>query len=268
MSLIFCHRNYLALIGPCIAIAIFIGQYSGTYSKLIKGIFAVYLTVLSFTLLSTTQLWGQPFTAAEQWFVVQKGSERASGNLTEHLLKQGRLIDAWSAMEFQVNNCPNCIDTRIKALTLSCMAKQEGKVKEHLQAAMNIIENTKVVHTPSTIEIAIKVAASKDCQSLTLDNLLSLNQQLLEKGSLSNYFKRIIHEAMAQIQLAQGEYDKALNSYYRAWDLIRSHLTAYKLVEIHKKLNQIDNALKFVNEEMCAANIFSSIFKQSSTGKV
>lgn len=248
----FLHRNYLALIGPCIAIAVSVAHYSGTYSKLIKSIFAAYLVALSFTLLLTTQLWGQPFTAAEQWFVAQKGSERASGNLTEHLLKQGRIMDAWSAMEFQVNNCPSCIDTRVKAITLSCMAKQEGKVTEHLQAAINIIDTTKIVHTPSTIEIAINVAANQSCQSLTLDNLLLLNQKLLEKNSLSNYFKRIIHESNAQIQLAQGNDDKALNSYYLAWHLIRSHLTAYKLVEVHKKLNQIDSALKFVNEEMCA----------------
>jgi len=248
----FLHRNYLALIGPCIAIAVSVAHYSGTYSKLIKGVFAAYLVALSFILLLTTQLWGQPFTAAEQWFVVQKGSERASGNLTEHLLKQGRLMDAWSAMEFQVNNCPNCIDTRVKAITLSCMARQEGKVAEHLQAAINIIDTTKIVHTPSTIEVAINVAANKDCQSLTLDDLLLLNQKLLEKDSLSEYFKRTIHESNAQIQLAQSNYDKALKSYYLAWHLIRSHLTAYKLVETYKKLNQIDNALRFVNNEMCA----------------
>lgn len=122
LELYFEHRNYLAVIGPIIALVY--GGYQACVKYNLKKVFysvsVLYIGILSFSLYQTTSLFGDPELAAEIWYLNHPQSARSAQYLVNTTLEQGDVAGAVHIIEKATENIPSTPLLEMQSLLLSC----------------------------------------------------------------------------------------------------------------------------------------------------
>jgi len=248
----FLHRNYLPLVGPCIAIVVALANHSSKYKKALQVAFGFYLIFIFLSLVQTTSIWGDANRSSETWFMTQKGSARASGFLTEQLMKENKVKEAWLALELQIENCPSCLDNKLQAMILSCMLGQNQRTDELYQASIKqSSDGSPLYRSPSALPNAFYYLSNNQCSAIDAKQLIDLNINILENPHLLSNQHRQLYLNLFNLYHFEGQFDKAEENLISAWGEDHSHLTAYKLISFYEKQGELEKAHLFVNKEMC-----------------
>lgn len=269
LELYFEHRNYIALIGPCLAIALSIQKVPLQYAKIVMAISAIYWVLLAFNLFLTTKLWGNQAEAAHAWFIEQKGSTRASEHLSIILFNQNKLTSAQKVISLQVAACPNCMLSRVQNLFFSCINHQKAESYESYQKIFELISTTQRSRGASSVLAQLQTAISKkDCTLLNNNNLKKLNTALLNLPD-SPYNNKIgFIQNLYKIAIIERNRPEAIRLLYLAWNENQEdYAIANELVSMLLAMNKLVEAKFFVSNELCKNTYWHPIIQNKNTLK-
>ena len=206
LELYFQHRNYVALVGPCIALSLFFAKVPSNYKKYAILAFSLYWLILAFNLKQTANLWGNQGEAAKSWFLAQKGSSRAAEHLALIYLQHNQIHEALAILEQQVNLCPNCMGSKVQALLLSCVADEKNKTSYYYKSILNTIHSAKIVgSSASALQKLHEQVDKKQCKYLNLTDLKKLNNLLMRVQDSSFNKKLAFIINLHQIAMLEGD---------------------------------------------------------------
>lgn len=181
LELYFEHRNYVAILGPCFAIGWYLRVLSQQYQKLVMLGSAAYLLLLVGITAFVVQLWGKPLHAAELWFEKQFGSERVTEHYALLSLEQGNTMQAYFALQAQVNACEQCIGSRLQYALVACAVADEGSMRENISRVQQLAERQHIIGSAPAVLASFKTQIqNKNCSLLGLPELVALNKLLLQ----------------------------------------------------------------------------------------
>ncbi|MCJ8320905.1 MAG: hypothetical protein MJK12_14795 [Colwellia sp.] len=252
LELYFEHRNYLALVGLCLAIVLTINNIPKKYQKLYLFIFCIYLMLLTFSLYQTTKLWGQPIKAAQAWFIKQPGSLRASTNLSDLYLNNNQWPQALNILKYQNEKCPKCISTKAQAMLISCAMDNEEMTLKYYN---DILQQTSLpIHfgnTHAPLSLLQQHIEQGHCSVLDFSHLKTINTKLLARTDL-NFDERIaLYINMHQIAVAEDDQEENLRFLLLAWNENKDVNMAYIITKYQVDNKKYLEAKNFIYNDLC-----------------
>lgn len=265
LELYFEHRNYLALIGPCLAIGVVLSKIPKKFQFISRGLFVLYLCLLAFSSYQVTSIWGNQTLAAQLWFEYKPGSARASEHLAMKLLEVNEIELAYKVLQQQATNCPNCIASQIQALQLACRLNDSDYVTRYYQQGMLLSQHIKSLgSTPAALSEVTNYVKAGLCTQLSFEQLKALNIALLQYQHHGLGQGNRIALLSNLHQIAHAENNLAAQTYYlrEAWTVSNDHSVGEVLVANLLEANQVKEAEEFITKEMCVIPQNSSWLKQ------
>lgn len=255
LELYFEHRNYIALIGPCLAIALAVSTIPARYQNLSWIVFSLYMGLLAFSSFQVSSIWGNQPLAGKIWFEHAKGSARAAEHYAIQLLEQGEVGQAFFVLQQQAENCPDCIGSQVQAMQLACRFNDQAKTAQYFQRSIQLSDHVKsLASAPSSLAIIIRDVQEGDCTLLSLNQLKELNTALLQYQhyglGLGSRLALLVN--LHQIANAESDITENINYLQQAWQLKNDRSIGQILVGRLIEANRLEEAQTFVNEEMCA----------------
>ena len=254
LELYFEHRNYLALFGPCLALAWAVGRTPVPYRRLAVAGFAAYLATLSAILFHVTSLWGDKLDAAETWFVHAYKSPRAAEHLALLYLEQGQFDEAYQLMRIQVEDCPECLASVTQAALLACAAGDAERTHDYFARAEALaIEARNVGGATSVLNAMHNAIADGRCTLLGYDRLETLNRSLLrhQTKGLGARSRKAIHINLQRIAMARNDAETALDHLKQAWAAENDRALGHAIITRLVDRRAFTDARTFHRDEVC-----------------
>jgi tetratricopeptide (TPR) repeat protein len=254
LELYFEHRNYLALFGPCLAIAWAVGRTAVPYRRLAIAGFAAYLATLGAILFHVTSLWGDKLDAAETWFVHAYKSPRAAEHLALLYLEQGHFNEAYQIMRIQVDDCPQCLASVTQAALLACAAGDAQRTQDYFAQAEGLaIEARNVGGATSVLSAMHNAIEEGKCSLVDYDQLEALNRNLLrhQTDGLGALSRKAIHINLQRIAMTRDDAETALNHLKQAWEADNDRALGHAIVRRLLDRQAVEGAKTFHRDELC-----------------
>ena len=212
LELYFEHRNYLALIGPAVALS-----YAGVFGlpeyrkHLITGL-VLYLTMNALVLLQLSNLWGQPHTSAEFWAEHNADSPRAIIHVSNMRIFSNDIVGAVSGFERALDIPGEEAHMRLQALALQCNFNLGGRDSELLDHLAWDIERARFSYgLVATLGQMDAIRREAQCETYTRDDLLEIAELMLKSESLApiSRLHAFVHDVKGEIHFRDQEYEIA-----------------------------------------------------------
>ncbi|MEM0912654.1 MAG: hypothetical protein AAGJ37_16895, partial [Pseudomonadota bacterium] len=211
LELVFLHRNYLALIGPIVALIIAAAKVKNV--ALVKSSFIGYTLVMTTTLGLTSNIWGDKLMAAETWFVAQQGSVRANEHLSNMLLKAEKFEESAKVTEHLASICDDCAGTKLQHAVSKCLAGDDVNINEVLASVQFAIADIKNANRlrglPDQLVALEQFRTNGICVNIDAERLYGINLALAEH-KLSHLFNPLrLIQNMYEISVSEKDFDDA-----------------------------------------------------------
>jgi hypothetical protein len=206
LELKFEHRNYLAVYGFALALAVGAFSLEGRWRVLAPAFLATFIFLQMAVLAATTSLWGQPQVAANTWSERNPASARAvihlvllepettgigvaEGNI--RFIDHQRRLRSLELMDRTLTQCPDCIGVHLDALNHSCHLTRPEDTLDRLERVTELARagHGRSTELRSTIDSLFRLrdrANANQCPPLEAKDLLPLTLALDE----NDYFAR------------------------------------------------------------------------------
>ncbi len=252
LELYFQHRNYVALVGPCLAIVFALGNIPVRYKTMSISLAILYWLLLCFSLSQTTRLWGEPMLAAKTWAQKQQGSNRANEHLSILLYNKNLTDDALKITLAHLKSCPSCLNTRARAMLLSCYLDLPFETKQlYLSMFPLINEQERVGSVAVTLRDIYLMIKKNYCKHIGLTELEKLNTVFLQLPKSPFNKKLLFIQNLYMLALDNKNVVQSIRLLKLAWKELPSPQVATELVSILLASNNYQEAVKFVKEEAC-----------------
>jgi len=255
LELYFEHRNYVALFGPCLALAWSLTSAPPRFVRVAVVGFLAYIALMFAVLFQVTSLWGNRLEAAQVWAVYASPSPRASEHYALMLLERQQTAEAWKVITTQADACPDCVSSQVQAMLLSCVVGRGELVHKYYEQTLLLAQRMKNVGgAPSALAATQRQIESGACRLLSLDDLIPLNKALLKlrRGGLGRGDRLALTVNLHQIASSQGNNALALDYMWQAWGLTHELTIGEILVTNLIERGELEKAETFAANEMCA----------------
>lgn len=255
LELYYEHRNYVALFGPCLALAWLAGKLSLRYPRAAPTAFVTYVALQALVLIQVTSLWGDRLLAAEMWYAHNPTSSRAAANLAAIYNNEEKDTGAaLRVMDRTLEACPQCIPLALQAVMAACIVEPQEKVASRL-AAVKAVVNEGFVFSASAVAYLQGIhdlVKQGHCPAVSWETLMSINRALLQNRFVTASGRTEgVRVNIASILREQGKYSKAIHELQLAWNVKRDPGIAYPMVDLWLSLGMFREATNFADNEMC-----------------
>jgi hypothetical protein len=179
LELVFEHRNYLALLGPALALTSLLQQVQARVSlrRITRAAAAAALLLLALNTLSRAETWGDVDLLAANEFQHHPNSPRAATLLMRRAVANGRTDILHSIFEDLDRRSPNVAVPLLMALNLRCQS--EGPTKALLKEIRERFSSS--IARPGDVEqlrLLAKNVSEGRCPFVSSDDLLELAADL------------------------------------------------------------------------------------------
>lgn len=138
LDLYFEHRNYVPLIGPCLALAWAAVYFSRSRRPFTTVAATAYIGLLAITLWVVTSMWGQPLREAQQQYLANPKSSRAVGHFGGQLLAVNAVGPTILLLDQAIENGVASERLKTTKLYLTCAYQpdSESEIPDELRAAL------------------------------------------------------------------------------------------------------------------------------------
>lgn len=247
LELVFDHRNYLAVYGFCLAIAVAAWQLPQRYSRLGPALLGVYAVMLYAILYATTSLWGNTLEAVENWVKRHPASPRAIMHMsTAYFEALGNQSYSLPALDRAMKGCSNCLDVQMQALLYACGQTDESDIRRRYEQILATAKSARYSHAlMDSLYPFQELIALNTCRPLTAADARKLPVILLNNPAYSYipYRAQVLFHA-AYFAKESGDLDAAYGYLTQAEDLTPTTMPILKL-QLHLLLKEgrYDDAL-------------------------
>ena len=212
LELYFEHRNYLALIGPVIALA-----YAGVfafpeYRKYLISALVMYLFMNALVLLQLSSLWGQPHTSAEFWAEQNPDSPRAAIHVANMRIASNDIVGAISSLEAAREIPGEAAQMGLKTLAISCNFNLAGRDSNLLDQVARDLQSTRYSYDlVATLAQLDRIRRQSGCETYTRKDVLQIAELLLKSEILGpvDRMNAYVHDLKGDIRFRDQEYEIA-----------------------------------------------------------
>lgn len=253
LELYFEHRNYLALLGPCFALATVGWSGRRSFGWLPPAGLLIYLLLMLVILWQTTSLWGDRLVAAEIWYRENPTSSRAAQNLAEIYANEIGDVDTAQKIIDRISTagCTDCPDLAWQGLQLACVRESPENIQARVKALLDRAPATKKYRIVAVALVEIqKLMAANRCNSLTLNDFEKLNKTLLDNVGLRRYVvpHQVIHYNLAQVHRIRHDLNGYLLELEQAWQIQPTLILTREIVVTFVSAGLFDDARRFIKK--------------------
>ncbi len=250
LELYFEHRNYMPLIGPCMAIAAAVVASHKKCPKIVVTLVSAYTATLAITLYSFTSLWGSPALAAEMWSIHKPESRRATQYLSEQLQITGDYGTAQRVLSSYSERHPNDAGVRLQVLGLSCITNS-GEPDALVTHMLNELTATSFSHALSgSLHTMHRLLRDGHCQSLDNATIYMLARALAQNPNFTAHpiVGHNLHILMAELMIEERDLETTMMHIERALSSYRAVSTVRFGAEVLVSAGLYTEAITFVKE--------------------
>lgn len=252
LELYYEHRNYIALLGPCLALVFAMNNVPAKYISLVIISFNCYLILILFSLFQTTALWGKPEKAAQAWFLKQPGSVRAAQRLSDIYLKHGQPSQALDVINVHLQKCPNCIASKAQAMLITCSTGDNERTKQYYNDLLVAIKgDIYFANTHGPLSILQQHIEQGHCKALSYNHLKKINNVLLERNDLTFDKRLALILNLHQIALAEDDQEENIRLLISAWYLNEDVEIASVIIKFQIDNKKYQEAKTFIYNDLC-----------------
>jgi protein O-mannosyl-transferase len=219
LELYFEHRNYLAIIGPIVALCIVLAQLPISRRRHVyAGTFA-YVLINALVLFSQTSLWGNPPEAARYWQERFPDSVRATTTAAQYRLAAEGPQAGLQALHRLVDNVPEAGFILIPALNLSCIIAPQEDHRPLVTELKELLKTVSFSYTAGTMLSELYTTVTRvDCNDVNGDTVTALARTILNNKRYKKdvAYNQFHHQLMARILRDESSYDQAIRHLERA----------------------------------------------------
>lgn len=244
LELYFGHRNYIPAFGLYFALcwAVFYAPALAAARKLAAGMLALWILLGAGVLIDTTSLWGQPYLAAEMWYLKHPASERAAQFLAGSYLSEGDSVGAAMVFEQTLELRPESAWLELNLLTLCSPLESEEAALIRWERAISETFALPAVsfQFADMLRGIAQRNISGECRFIDnvklLDTMLELNKN--QDKLINDYTRHHVLYTAAELADALGQHTQAAALLESAYDL---HPSAENVIMIAHQLSLIAN---------------------------
>jgi hypothetical protein len=215
LELYFDHRNYLPLVGPCIALAAVVARAASNGNRIALLVALAWLAASAFSTTLNARIWSSERTLAAEWYHHHPDSPRAAMMVAEQMIRDGEAIKALGLMRTTRDRFPTESSIAIETLWLACQAKD---VTQHdADTATGALRNGAFRYaTVNTLaQIQAEVEAKMCPNALNHDSFRLLAGSILANHAFSAnpVAVGITHYQLGILEFRQGNLDRALEEF-------------------------------------------------------
>ncbi|WP_352888590.1 hypothetical protein [Sinimarinibacterium thermocellulolyticum] len=178
LELYFEHRNYVPMMGPCLALFIGLAQLPRAWQRLAWFAVAAFTALQVLVLYAVADLWGRPRVAAEIWYEANPRSTRAAQHLARFYAAEGDHAGAYKIIDrtFQQTNRNTAL--ALQRIQMRCAAGRD--IRDLLaddRMAKLLSEGQFSSAVLSGLDSLHELVADARC-SLTTDDLIEMIERL------------------------------------------------------------------------------------------
>ncbi|MGJ8686825.1 MAG: hypothetical protein ACSHWQ_05050 [Spongiibacteraceae bacterium] len=226
LELIFEHRNYLAIFGPCLAIVAIVVDLPAHFRRPYKMIFGAYLVLIIAACYLTTSLWGQPKLAAEMWSSSSPRSSRAALHLAGLHVDEENLLSGdeanstetvrireymLTALGRTIAACPECVAVKMQAILLSCGVRGGDEMAERFSDALEFARGGASLRplVDAIFPLSTLVASGR-CNGITLSEVQGFIEAVRKnpRAKTKYYSSHLAYQA-AEVAYLLGDFERA-----------------------------------------------------------
>lgn len=252
LELVFLHRNYVPLLGPCLATVYYsyalISHIQHRWIKQYIRVAAISLLCV-FTLITNSEsiVWGRTMSQAKIWAEEKPSSKRAQDWYASTLIMQNKVADAMEVFTEKARRYPQDSTPYLQMMEAACYDKN-----------LPVLESQKIFerlrHAPrfdsTTLNLMIMLVRHKEsgmCHTLKTDFLMRMIDTLAENPGYES-FKYKLHMLRGRTYNIEGIYWKALSAYEQSYQLNPSINTLLDMIRIAAEASRVDLVEHFVKQ--------------------
>jgi len=209
LELYFEHRNYLPIIGPILALGIFLSSSSWQTRRIGFAAVTIFVTVNAYFLIVFASLWGEPSMASRHWAMRYPDSVRAVGEMASfQLSEEGPLRTVRTIDDFATRN-PQHAYLRIQQLNLLCRYAETANHELVLSQLRRDLPNVTFTYTAGKmLSQLFDAAIATDCPVLSTDTVSALASLLRNNPRYigDSVYNRFSEKLEAGIARHQGDH--------------------------------------------------------------
>lgn len=249
LELYFDHRNYIPLIGPCIAMVGALSLVKAESRRLATALFGLYCMLVYVMLVQTTSLWGDRQLAAEIWYIEKPNSLRALQRVAAEYQAAGmtgsavRLLDRGSE-QFEEAILP------LQAALITCGEGHDPAVVSRIElGASKARMGGRLRNSEAVVEEMFTRWKDGKCYDGNPERLIPVLDALLENPRIraSSNDRFTINRVRADLYFELRNFAGTMNSLEEAWNARKDFNVAVLAVALLLDAGLPDEARTFVN---------------------
>ena len=248
LEIYFEHRNYLPSIGLIFGGAYFVFSKIPKV-KVLSALLVTYLVLIGGISYLNGMVWGSLSGIARVWAVENPESVRAQMLLARYYGDVQRYDLARVALKNAIKLNPSDIPLQFELIVNECLLTQKVE-QQSLVTAGNIIGNGSYSHGISnSLTVLVKMLGDKLCEGITPQSLSILIEAALANKSMTNTASRqTLYFQLGEIQLYQGLYEEAMNSYDQLHRLIPNADLYVMQIKVSFTLGKLEQAEYYLSQ--------------------
>lgn len=253
LELYFEHRNYLAALGPVMALCTVLWTLQPKLTRIARSMLLLMIALNLFVLSQVTHLWGQPLLAATIWSEEHPQSLRATQFLARMYFKEGE----YAAMREVVyaahaRNQTNVI-LALQSLYLSCDVDSKSEFLARLKKIESILPiGSSGVLGVDTVSAMADAKEQGGCPHLSYEHMQRLVDLLLnnKQAQANSSSMATLHALKYRLYAAQGNSASAYQELMTAFSIRKGLAIALTAGRFAAENGQYDEAIAFLERAL------------------
>ncbi len=254
LELIFEHRNYLASIGPILALMYYLFTIKN-YASL-KYLSAVILLMMVFLTSTRVQEWKSEDMFYQLAINDHPQSLRAQAGMARYSYNLGDFNKAIQHLDLAQQYNPDVLGTLLHKVLFYCGTGED--IAELMDETIEKTEDALIAtYELNTLDAIMGKRRIAECPELNLDRMLDFLDVVEDKNAISTnqlmlgYMKRF----RAQVNIFNGNYLDGVSNYQLAYEYTQLPSLLIELIDFQLRLNELDDAeqeltrLEEINEQ-------------------
>ncbi|MEW6444620.1 MAG: hypothetical protein AB1479_01100 [Pseudomonadota bacterium] len=251
LELYFEHRNYIASVGPILALAAGIIVSIRAISAQV-ALATLALLMFGAALWQVAPLWGTPILAAEMWSHNHPGSERATQMLAFEYNRAGFRQAARDVLDEAANQAPKAGSLRIQALYIECeMSAPPASTRDRFDTlvagAAHYSDSSALVETLRMLDTRISNNECGDLSDRDIKRFLDALMQNRVYGG-SPRLRHHLHHAYARLAQRAEDHASRIEHLRQAFLDYPSVSGAHLLATTYFEIGAIEQAIEVLDE--------------------
>ncbi len=251
LELYFEHRNYVALIGPFMALSYSVLNSPNNYRRILFGGLLAYLLLSLVILFRVNSFWGDPLKASDYWLEHNPQSLRANMHFAEQVVEQGFVEPAVEVLDTAADRLPEYdAYINLQSLYLRCGFNVVPIPTGEVKGIIETLPTTRFLPSlPAHLLNMLEYRKEANCIHYRAEDLFRMAETLLSNPGYEGNIeaRHSLYSLMGHVR-RDGEPEAAMTYYERALRSRHNPQLLADAVWLYRQEGAMERGCEFLDE--------------------